>query len=641
MPVEDIDFLYQNSTQENIVMLIDTSKRDMSIHPNVGEFQITFDEPFTNVYGIEILDTTIPRTMFMVETGINDSLIYRIGSTEYTVYLHTQDFTHSDQLFNILQYVFNKQSHFEKNPMDVSNNDIYYRQEILVDEYYDRTKADFPLLTFRMDRPFLFDMTKSLLFDTIGFNCIPTSKHSDKYNTIHSLLNTRTNISKVDRSISKSNPNPNLNPSAPTYTEVLLPTETDTNIFIYTHDSIIMESFLINISDHFERPTPCMITWIDEEGYSSEYRIIGNVDEIINFILIKNMKYTITTGTVSQNLKIKYCDFFYVSEFYKNRIFLSKANVDFDVDVGVGVTLEGDFLVVNTSSHTNVGSETDKKFSITSDDGVNLYYPGFTVKKITLLLNDNYNSVSKTFVLKVLDLSENFLMDIIFYRNNNVTRLIEYNNMDTTHFNTFFWDQYTYKLKLYDNNIQVNSHVVTTSSFVEGTFVGNYSLTAPGIINLAAENYIIMRCDEIENHIRGSHSTDDQSPGLGVLNIGVQGYAEGKNDFFSVKYKEFHPIGRLSKMNFRFERKSDRTVYDFKNINLHFLLSIKFFRPSQKTKFQRSVLNPEYDMNFMSYTNNSVEYEEEVSSDEEDYEDSDYESNLNQRENMLLRHLRT
>ena len=634
MPVEDIDFLYQNSTQENIVMLIDTSKRDMSIYPNVGEFQITFDEPFTNVYGIEILDTTIPRTMFMVETGINDSLIYRIGSTEYTVYLHTQDFTHSDQLFNILQYVFNKQSHFEDYPMDVSNNDIYYRQEIQVDEYYDRTKADFPLLTFRMDHPFLFDMTKSLLFDTIGFNCIPTSKHSDKYNTIHSLLNTRTNISKVDRSATDHG-------GAPIYTNVAEPTETVDN-FIYTHDSIIMESFLVNICDSGGEQIPCIIKWIDDEGVLSEY-IFPN--GIINLILIKNRKYTIITtdAVVPPHVSIKYCEFFDVSEFYKNRIFLSKANIDYD-DIDIDIhrnTGNTDYLEVTTIDSPRVTTidqdleDSDRKFNIKVDD-VDFYYPGFTVKKLTITLL-NYTS-GKTFVLKVFR-NNLFLMEVILKRNV-LTSLLEYNNMDTTHFNTFFWDQYTYTFQLFETNREIlYSDVIEFK--VTGSFVGNYSLTAPGIINLAAENYIIMRCDEIENHIRGSHSTDDQSPGLGVLNIGVQGYAEGKNEFVSVKYKEFHPIGRLSKMNFRFERKSDRNIYDFKNINLHFLLSVKFFRPSQKTKFTRSTLNPEYDMNFMSYANNSVEYEEEVSSDEEDYEDSDYESNLNQRENMLLRHLRT
>ena len=107
------------------------------------------------------------------------------------------------------------------------------------------------------------------------------------------------------------------------------------------------------------------------------------------------------------------------------------------------------------------------------------------------------------------------------------------------------------------------------------------------MLNLASEN-INMRCEEIENHLRGSYDIKDFSPGLGVLNIDVQGYASGRTEFFSVKYKEFHPIGKLSKMKFRFERKTDGKLYDFKNIDLHFILSIKFLRPIQKEFFNKS-----------------------------------------------------
>ena len=112
--------------------------------------------------------------------------------------------------------------------------------------------------------------------------------------------------------------------------------------------------------------------------------------------------------------------------------------------------------------------------------------------------------------------------------------------------------------------------------------ISKFFLTSPGMLNLASQNYIIMRCDEIENHVRGSYDVKDYSPGLGVLNIDVQGYAAGRTDFYSIVYKEFHPIGRLNKLKFRFERKSDGKLYDFKNIDLHFLIAIKFLRQIQK-----------------------------------------------------------
>ena len=201
---------------------------------------------------------------------------------------------------------------------------------------------------------------------------------------------------------------------------------------------------------------------------------------------------------------------------------------------------------------------------------------------------------------------------------------------------TFSSEHNSYKLELLTNHEIISTSLVELK--INWLFIGDNQITAPGMINLASENYVLLRCDEIENHLRGSYNTEKYTPGLGVLNIGVQGYAESKNDFFSVKYKEFHPIGRLTKMSFRFERKSDRKLYDFKHIDLHFLLSIKFFRPSAKASFERSILNPEYDSNFISYINNTNEYEEPSSDEEDDLSDSeDYARSFNERENYLMR----
>ena len=94
-------------------------------------------------------------------------------------------------------------------------------------------------------------------------------------------------------------------------------------------------------------------------------------------------------------------------------------------------------------------------------------------------------------------------------------------------------------------------------------------------------------------------------------------------------------------MSFRFERKGDRQLYDFKHIDLHFLLSIKFLRPSSKSVFERSILNPEYDSNFIKYINNSNKNEEPSSDDEDDIttDEEDYARTFNERENYLMRYM--
>lgn len=55
------------------------------------------------------------------------------------------------------------------------------------------------------------------------------------------------------------------------------------------------------------------------------------------------------------------------------------------------------------------------------------------------------------------------------------------------------------------------------------------------------------------------------------------------------------------------------------------LLMIKFLVPTQKFKFGRSVLNPNYDPNFMKYmsTSKAIQYKED-SDEEEEFDDRRY-----------------
>ena len=129
--------------------------------------------------------------------------------------------------------------------------------------------------------------------------------------------------------------------------------------------------------------------------------------------------------------------------------------------------------------------------------------------------------------------------------------------------------------------------------------------------------------DEIEEHVRGSRSVREFSPGLGLINIDVQGYAVDNQEFFSVKYRKFHPIGNVSKLAFRFERGSDGALYDFKNVDLHFVLAIRFLRPLMDRNFTEYTLNPDYNPNYMGYIRHSMQANERDSTDDERY-DSDF-----------------
>lgn len=44
------------------------------------------------------------------------------------------------------------------------------------------------------------------------------------------------------------------------------------------------------------------------------------------------------------------------------------------------------------------------------------------------------------------------------------------------------------------------------------------------------------------------------SPGIGVFKLGVMGFSDIRYDFSSVSSPNFHPIGKLDKLTFRFEK---------------------------------------------------------------------------------------
>ena len=95
MSIEDIEYLYKNSVKDNVVIFVDSSKRNKLTYPDPNSYTIDFDEPFKFVYGIEILDASIPRTMYQIDENNNVLKIY-INSVIYTITIHPQDLEFDD-----------------------------------------------------------------------------------------------------------------------------------------------------------------------------------------------------------------------------------------------------------------------------------------------------------------------------------------------------------------------------------------------------------------------------------------------------------------------------------------------------------------------------------------------------------------
>lgn len=153
-----------------------------------------------------------------------------------------------------------------------------------------------------------------------------------------------------------------------------------------------------------------------------------------------------------------------------------------------------------------------------------------------------------------------------------------------------------------------------------------YKIIAPGLMSLLGERFAILRIKELEDHLYGSYSYMKMTPGIGMFKMAAPfgGVTNLRFDYTTVITKPFHPIGKLSRLSIRFETSSGN-LYDFKGVNHQLMVNVKFYVPTQKHKFSRSILNPHYDPNIMKYMSNgrSIQYRED-SDDEEEFDEEKY-----------------
>jgi len=140
-------------------------------------------------------------------------------------------------------------------------------------------------------------------------------------------------------------------------------------------------------------------------------------------------------------------------------------------------------------------------------------------------------------------------------------------------------------------------------------------IISPGIVYFMGYKYIVLRCNEIEEHLFRSLSYSKYNLGLAKFRVNSFGYNDEKVIITKIPLREFHPIGKLSRLTFKFEV-DNGNLYDFKGVNHNIVFAIYYYEPVQKELFKTSILNPLYNMNFIDYTYNVDDDE----SDEEDVE---------------------
>ena len=736
MPIEDVDYLLKNSEEEHIVMLVDSRDRDPRVHPYPNSFDVVFPEPFKNVTGVEVLNTSIPRTMFMLDSH-NEVLVVHTGtwrgdaaearavagafnhaSAELVVRLEHQDFQNSDNFFN------NINEQLPETVMQLDNRELEYFDAA---NSYERKKADFPIPRFASPyTPFAINTTRSTssaLFGLprIGLRAEDRRKYVTTRTVFDNLGRVVTNVTPydavgaditarpMDATVAGASPRTCATAVSDSVTVVATVNESDTSVMArfecpYAHrPEHLSGSFLSEIEVEFSSkhavayrntfPTITLSMVTDDptdpsfvheceqtgEGTALRFRIPIRKRWVLECLpLVPDKVYTFTAlarvppDTIPPDVLnemravvyVGYGHFVFTRVPHAPSVLVSKPIVD-EAEASIGYTrtlsdTETEYQITDVSSQDTfavrdasarylgvlptrsteaamVCTEITLRVPHDPRDSTAISFPPPDVQH-TVYWMDLYHGADASLFARVF-LRPSFSNDAITleYRNDDlegqVLNSVVYSRVQFM--NDDEYADYTCRyqvFRLVDSSTTPFVRLHNAELTVRWVALQTYGVQSPGMINLATERYLVLRCDEIEEHVRGSRSVREFSPGLGLINIDVQGYAVDNQEFFSVKYRKFHPIGTVSRLAFRFERGSDHALYDFKNVDLHFVLAIRFLRPLMDRNFTEYTLNPDYDPNYMGYIRHSMQANEHDTTDDEHDDDADFAHRFRRRE---------
>lgn len=174
--IEDVQYLQEHSLKESYIFFVDSKDRDYTLYPTPQSYRINFSAPFKHVYSLEILDASIPRTQYCVDTH-NNTLRLCIFSknddvkhTWYELVLPIRD-------YNDVTLISTLNNLFSSNGIEITVKN----QSLPADEL--------STFVFESRSEFHFDMNNSTLFRTLGFDLHASLNDSEKYITLDTFLN--------------------------------------------------------------------------------------------------------------------------------------------------------------------------------------------------------------------------------------------------------------------------------------------------------------------------------------------------------------------------------------------------------------------------------------------------------------------
>jgi len=612
MSVEDVNFLKENSIKQSYTFLVDSKNRDRKQHPSPNNYVVDFETPFKNIIGFEIIDASIPRTMYNVDYE-NNTIYYFVGKSSMETLIH--DGINDNNTSYLVHSKINNTDVIENNSLLIADDEYATLSNSI--NIYNIYNNEENIGGSKVGISFSFDVKASAIYNSLtdnsytilhfGYDHLKNIKNNLTFPIIIKLIKKNSIFqyfdivfkigSSIDNSIS---------------TLIILNQNLSNFVNIcWTISNSTNENWNIYINNVKVKTYTSLYT-INKVFYTGKYIGKSFTNEIgewsgSNKLYIKNLKiYNKELSQIDVNLSM-------INGLYK---------IDF-----LPIWFKMDKLLVG---YNNIIDNDGNNKMINYKDIFNkiIISPGdYTIRNFLKKYDEIYNTEiwfgaysDPSDLTNLLNIySKNpFILDM---KRSTISENIGFDLNNST--NTM--NRYLYK-NIYENN--ENMRKIFHSKKNEDT--NDYFITSPGIVYFIGNKYIIMKCPEIEEHLYRSLSYSNISLGLAKFRVDNIGINNEKLSITKIPFREFHPIGKLSRITLRFETNIG-TLYDFKGVNHNIVIAIYYYEPTQKNFPKGSILNPEYKMNYIDY-----QYKQEEIEGDSDEEEGDEDFSRDNIDNYIV-----
>jgi hypothetical protein len=660
--IEDVEYLKQNSIIKKRIVLIDSQKRDKVKFQQANPCVFDLVPHITNVVGIKLKDVYAPFSVFTIEDNNRDAYFrtgFRAKSVRRRVKVRMQkkDYNFDDML---------------SERFGAAAEDSGYNIGSLMSEYgisvgsaffADKVNSDINYLTYEAFTPFIIDIDEgTTAIRVMGFQQDARAEHDPDLKIDHDTPALYRTIPYFDEEFQKNLPikgkfkayesqhwKSNRKGLSSLTIDENYEIETGQNYITYRdfHSNLDTSGYLVFLDEtEYDEGTNGILK---EYDMSPETEIIqtiylsdvfdeflqndGNesIDLVENNIsytfIVQRMVLQINAGqdTVVNNLIANEELIWEIWDLHNDdySVYVNESTEDF--------TITGDETGLETAGNAELVLSGTFTFNATNNT-LTTVCPIFS--NSVDIDNDQYKLVGR---IKwdtdkeqiVIDNFENYLGSTsklaLKIRNTSTTDTLTFTTIPHTNFNggstnpiysnmigTNGSSDYRALSMFYRYRVFYNKEEPTSSI---GFPFKNYVIISPLVSDTINTKYIKMICDELDNSIdSANHKSNPTSPGLAVFY--VRGGSKSYNNtdlraYGHIDHPEFHPIARLNKLTISFLT-DDNRVIDFKGLEYSFLMEVSYRVPMFQKPWKRSILNPNYNGNFIEYMRYHEEREEQI-----------------------------